>query len=241
MCWINLLRQNGDLQAGQPVSDGGARYQQLSGGAVQIPEELSGGPPQGAHVLPSLIRIGSRDVTQIPRDPRHQRILKNLVGTVVVLPAEYNSADLMAEQNGLAQALVDCCRRIMNETPDGPGDGGKVRIERSRVRSIYEQTWVGGAAAVFDELVGWDDSRYSTNWKGRPDHETADFMRQILSHYRQALSDRRCTSDIYMDFTERDFDRPDTNSAVASERGKVFPIFAEPSFSENIWKRLGQG
>jgi hypothetical protein len=238
MGYLNLLRKNGDLQSGQPVKEIGARYQQLSGGAVEIPEALAAGPPQGAHVLPALIQIGSRDVAKIPKDWRHQRALKDLVGTVVVLPAEYNSADLMAEQAGLADVLVDCCRRIMNETPDGTGPDAdqKYHVDRDLVRSIYQQTWVAGAARVFDELISWPDSKYTTNWKGRADRQTAAFMRDILRGYRAALTDKRCICDIYMDFLDRDFNRPDLVAAVAGERGKVYPIFAEPAFSERWFK-----
>jgi hypothetical protein len=238
--WINLFRQNGDLKGGESVGALGARYQQLSGGAVDIPAELSGGPPQGAHVLPALIQIGNRDMGKVPKDWRHQRIMKDLVGTVVVLPAEYNSADLMAEQAGLEQVLVSCCRRMVNESDPSrtPQVDGQYRVDRELVRQIYAQTWVPGAGKVFDELIAAPDSEYTTNWMGRPDRKTAAFMRNILKSYRQALTDKRATCDIYFDFLDRDFNRPDIVAAVAGERGKVFPIFAEPEFSERWFKNL---
>lgn len=110
---------------------------------------LRDAPHQAAHYLPGQILIATALPWTFISDRLTSRNLENLFGDVEHLPADFNKADSAAEHQGLVETFREACEAVLRD----PLAGAANRINRDRVRTVYDEVWVTGANRAFDFAI----------------------------------------------------------------------------------------
>lgn len=161
--YLNLLYNAGLIPANAQLVPHRARWQATGGAQTDRTE--------GAHCLPCQIMIalpaGVTDPSDLAPNPRVREGLRSLFGHITVLPAVFNSADVVAENcrlGGLRQVFVTAGQMVTQgqrrdkehryfRDVDNPMTG-EFRdgwlLNRELVRAAYRTIWVPRAEQAYE-------------------------------------------------------------------------------------------
>jgi hypothetical protein len=167
--YLNLLYSAGRIpQGAQAVANpGGARWQTTGGARDERTE--------GAHCLPCQVMVvpspGAQalDPSDLAPNEHVRKGIRSEFAHVTVLPAFFNSADVVAEQcfGGLRQVFVKACQTVIQghrrakehryfRSFDDPTTGtfrDVWLLDRTLIRAAYRTIWVPRAELVYEQAM----------------------------------------------------------------------------------------
>ena len=209
LCYLNLLYNAGRIASGSRVIPSRARWQSLGGSRVEGTEGVHCLPCQVLVVQPGKADADAIDPSDLPGLSQAVREgIRTEFGHPTLLPAVFNSADVVAEQcrpTGLRGVFAGTCQRVISgprrsrETqlfyrPNDTSRMGELRdvwlLDREAVREAYRD-WVNQAEAVYRGAMDEVERGRLPHYLG-PLHRSAEpalvmeVLNAYLKHHRAA-------------------------------------------------------